>query len=174
MENFFIELLKLGRIKIENGQIIILNATNILLPTRSFIFLMNILEKKYGKEESRNILKEIGKFQIKQALVRYIKLFEIEKMGKQEFFELGVKIGEILGLGEFELKDNFGICKNNPIAIEYKLMFGECNQPIDFYICGILEEAYKAYLNKEVEVKETKCIACGDPYCQFEVFPVEG
>jgi predicted hydrocarbon binding protein len=24
-----------------------------------------------------------------------------------------------------------------------------------------------------VKVKETKCIACGDPYCQFEVFPAE-
>ena len=134
---------------------------------------MNILKKEYGDEEAQRILWEVGRFQIKQSLVRYKKLFKIEKMEKRKFFEFGSKIGEILGLGKFELRDDLAVCKNNPIAMEYTLMFGKSNKPIDSYICGILEEAYKAYLGKEVRVKETKCIACGDPYCQFEVFPLE-
>jgi predicted hydrocarbon binding protein len=52
-------------------------------------------------------------------------------------------------------------------------MFGKSSEPIDSYLCGMAEESYRALLGKPVEVKETKCIACGDPYCQFEVFPAE-
>jgi predicted hydrocarbon binding protein len=172
-ENFLLELLKLGKAKFENGQVIIFNASNIVLPTRSFLFLGKLLSEKYGVEESARILKEVGKFQIKQALVRYKELFDIEKMEKRKFFEFGTKIGELLGLGEFEVKEKIVRCRNNPIAMEYKLMFGQANEPVDFYLCSIWEEAFKAYLGKPVEVKETKCIACGDPYCKFEVFPAE-
>ena len=49
-------------------------------------------------------------------------------------------------------------------------MFGKSYKPIDFYLCGILEEAYTAYLGKEVKIKETKCIACGDPYRELKIF----
>jgi predicted hydrocarbon binding protein len=173
VENFFEYLQKMGKIRLEDGQIIIFNATNIIFPTRSLLFLMQLLEKKYGSKESEEILKEVGKFQIRQAMIRYKKLFEIEKWEKRKFLEFETKISELLGLGKWEIKEFLARSKTNPIAIEYKLMFGESKKPIDFFICGILEEAYKSYLGKPVEVKETKCIACGDPYCQFEVFPAE-
>jgi len=172
-ENFLLQLLKIGKAKFENGQFIIFNATNIIFPTRSFLYLMRLLSERYGVEESNKILKEVGRFQIKQALVRYKDLFGIEKMSKEKFSEFGGKIYELLGLGQLESKDKIILCKNNPIAIEYKLMFGKATRPIDYYSCGILEEAYTSLLGKPVEVKETKCIACGDPYCQFEVFPAE-
>ena len=84
-ENFLFYLLKIGKASFENGQIIIFNATNIMFPTRSFLFLMNLLAKNYGLEESNKILREVGRFQIKQALVRYKKLFQMEKMEKRIF-----------------------------------------------------------------------------------------
>jgi len=172
-ENFLFQLLKLGKAEFENDQFIIFNATNIIFPTRSFLYLMNKLSEVCGLEESKKILKDVGSFQIKQALVRYEKLFEIENMEKIKFLEFSRKIGGLLGLGKFEIKDKIALCRNNPIAIEYELMFGKSVQPIDFYLCGIWEEVYCSLLGKPAEVKETKCIACGDPYCQFEVFPAE-
>jgi hypothetical protein len=48
--------------------------------------LGKLLSEKYGVEESARILKEVGKFQIKQAIVRYKELFDIEKMEKRKFF----------------------------------------------------------------------------------------
>jgi len=172
-ENFLFELLRLGKARFQNGQFIIFNATNLIFPTRSFLFLMRLLTEKYGREECEKILKEVGKFQIKQAAVRYSQLFQIEKIDKRKILsEFSPKIGELLGLGVFELRENEVILKNNPIAFEFKEMYGMSKIPIDAYLCGILEEVY-SLLGKPVEVKETKCIACGDPYCQFEVFPAE-
>lgn len=114
---------------------------------------MKTLREKYGNK-AESILKEVGKFQVKQALLRYKKLFEIEKLEKEKFIEFGWKIGELLGLGKFEVRNTLIICRNNPIALEYTLMLGKSDKPIDSYLCGIWEETYKALLGKEVEVKE--------------------
>jgi len=172
-ENFFLEMLKLGKIRIEDGQIIIFNATNLLFPTRSFLYLRKVILEKLGKTKCNEILKEIGKFQIRQALVRYSKMFKVEEMTVDKFREMWIKIASLLGYGKVEFSEKKAIAKNNPIAQEYLLMFGKSPEPIDSYLCGMAEESYRALLGKPVEVKETKCIACGDPYCQFEVFPAE-
>ena len=39
----------------------------------------------------------------------------------------------MLGLGEFEFGERIARGKNNPIAIEYQLMFGKADKPMDFW-----------------------------------------
>lgn len=81
------------------------------------------------------------------------------------------KITMLLGLGIIEeIGNNRAVLKNNPIAFEYRQMFGKSKEPVDYYLCGIVEEVYKAFLGKEVIVKEVKCIACDDSCCEFRVF----
>jgi predicted hydrocarbon binding protein len=171
--SFFEELLKIGRIKLEGGNIIIFNATDILLPTRVLIYLAKLLAKKYGSEESANILKELGRFQIKQAAVRYKKLLGIEKVEKRQLMEFGQRLMELLGLGILKFSTPYKIIiRNNPIAVEHSLMFGKSKEPVDFYLTGIVEEMCKAFWGKEFKVRESKCIACGDPSCEFEILPI--
>ena len=43
------------------------------------------------------------------------------------------------------------------------------DKPASNYMRGLLAGYFKSLLKKEVIVKETKCIALGDPYCQFEI-----
>jgi hypothetical protein len=179
-EEPFLEWLKLGKIRIENGTIIFLDAHNILLPVRGLLWLMKILKEKIGEEECKKILENLGEFQINQALVRYSKILSIEKMEKYKWIKLGVQeIAKILGYGDFEvehrLQEKIVIfkSKNQPIAIEYKLMFGKSEKPIDYYLSGIIKGFCISLLNIPLKCIETKCIACGDPYCQFEVFPAE-
>ena len=171
MTNPFIEWLKIGKIRIENGNIIIFNATNILFPTRSWLKFCKLLEEELGKEKAEEFQRKVGEFQIAQALHRYKKLFNIEKIEKEKFFEMGAYIAEVLGLGIWKISKNKTIIENNPISSEYKLMFGKSSKPIDHYLAGMIKNVYQSYSGKPVVVKETKCIACGDPYCQFEVFP---
>ncbi len=52
---------------------------------------------------------------------------------------------------------------------ECEIQKGIVDKPASNYMRGILAGFFKALLGKEVVVKETKCIAVGDPYCQFEI-----
>ena len=169
----------MGKIKIEKGTIQFLRAHNILLPVRSLFKLMESLKERIGEGETEEILREVGRFQIKQALVRYTKVLGIEKIEKETFKELGREILKILGYGEYEIIVNYKEkmmyfkSDNAPIPTEYKEMYGLSEEPIDYYLCGMLEEVGHAFFGIPMKCVETKCIACGDPYCQFEVFPVE-
>jgi len=113
-ENFFLEMLKLGKIRIEDGQIIIFNATNLLFPTRSFLYLRKVILEKLGKTKCNEILKEIGKFQIRQALVRYSKMFKVEEMTVDKFREMWIKIASLLGYGKVEFSEKKQLQKTIP------------------------------------------------------------
>jgi predicted hydrocarbon binding protein len=178
-EEPFLEWLKLGKIRIEKGLIIFLDAHNILLPVRTLLKLQQLLKEKIGEEKAVEFLKELGSFQIKQALIRYAKLLGIRTIEKYKFEQLGKHILMILGYGNYEIKvryeDKRMILQSNnaPIAHEFNLMFGKSEKPIDFYLCGMFQEVGSCIFGAPMECVETKCIACGDPYCQFEVFPAE-
>lgn len=168
-EHPFLYFLKLGKIRFEKGWIIVFDGTNILLPTRVLIFMMKYLREKFGEEEMKNAMKEFGKFQLKQALIRYKEIFKIDKWKKEDFFDFGAKIASMLGFGEIEIREREVIMYNSPVAFEYIEMLGLSKEPIDIYMEGILEEAYKAYLGKEVRVKEVECLAKGDKFCRFVI-----
>jgi predicted hydrocarbon binding protein len=173
-ENFFLKLLETGNIRIEDGRIMIFNAHNILFPVRSFLKIRELLLKRLGKDGDA-ILKEVGKYQISQALSRYSKLFKVEQLTKEKVMDLGLKIiSDLLGMGVYNVAydGNKGMIittRNNPIALEYKIIYGTSKEPIDYYICGIWEQVYYSFFNKKMKCIETKCLACGDKICQFEI-----
>lgn len=47
------------------------------------------------------------------------------------------------------------------------------NEPCGYFAKGVLAGLLSKITGKKIEVKETKCIAMGDPYCQFEAKPSE-
>jgi hypothetical protein len=84
-----------------------------------------------------------------------------------------IKDLELFGYGKFDIK--FAGAKkillsniNNPYPLDYFSLFGRSKEPIDFFVCLLLKEAFAAS-NKPVEVKETQCIARGDKGCSFEI-----
>jgi len=176
VENFFIELLKLGKVIAEKGTFMFLNEYFIFLPVRTFLKLRETLIKKLGKEVADNILKEIGKYQVAQAIKRYSKTIGFEKLDKAKINEFGIKVMNLMGHGVYEIvsfneEENEIVIKsdNVPTALEYPLIYGKSDTPIDSFLCGIWEEAYTRFLNISMHCMETKCIACGDSYCQFEL-----
>ncbi len=178
-EEPFITWLKLGKIRIKDGTIEFLRAYNILFPVSCLLQLGRMLEGEIGKKKAKEFLREIGRFQIKQAIVRYDKILELKEIDKQKWKDFGDTILKILGFGKFSIVINYEEkrmtlkSENQPIAIQYRLMFGKADKPIDDYLCGILEEVGTCTFGLPMKCIETKCIACGDPYCQFEVFPVK-
>jgi len=173
-------MLKTGHINLKDGLIVIFKGHNFLFPIRSFLKLCEILIGKVGEKETDDIFKEVGTFQLLQAAQRYTVLFDLEKMEKRKFIKFGTKIFEMLGMGKYEFlnwdennKIITVISRNVPTAIEFKMIYGKTLKPIDSFVCGVIEATFYLYFNTPMKCVETKCIACGDPYCQFEVFPVE-
>ncbi|MCS7365013.1 MAG: hypothetical protein NDF54_06205 [archaeon GB-1867-035] len=50
-------------------------------------------------------------------------------------------------------------------------LFKETDKPASHFIRGTMAGWFSAFFNKEVIAIETKCIAKGDPYCQFIIKP---
>jgi predicted hydrocarbon binding protein/predicted amino acid-binding ACT domain protein len=48
-------------------------------------------------------------------------------------------------------------------------MFKGSSEPQSHYIRGVLDGFFSSLFKVEMEAKETKCIAKGDPYCEFEI-----
>ena len=52
---------------------------------------------------------------------------------------------------------------------ECEIQKSKVDKPASSYVKGMLVSFFNSLLKKEVVVKETKCIAIEDPYCQFEI-----
>jgi len=170
------ELLNSGNVKFDENRLLILNAFQLIFPISVFLKLREFLIKEVGTEKCNIILKEIGKYQVQQGLKRYKKLLQINKLSIEKITEFGLKHIELLGMGKLQLiraqtKPIHVIYNiiNNPVAIEYKLLYKITNEPIDAYLSGILEGAYSIIFQKDINCMETLCIAKGDKVCQFEV-----
>jgi len=177
-KSFFIELLKSGRVIAEDGTFMFLNELFVLLPAKSFLKLRQRLMEVVGKKKTEALLKELGRYQVAEAIKRYSKTLGIEKLDKDKISEFGFNVMNLMGHGVFNLvsydkgsKKVVIKSKNAAIPTEYKAIYGKSDRPIDSFICGIWEEAYTRFLNAEMRCVETKCIACGDGFCQFELAP---
>ena len=54
----------------------------------------------------------------------------------------------------------------------WPLKFGKASKPIDYYTRGYLAAAFSVIYNvplKDIHVKQTQCMACGDDYNQFSI-----
>ena len=178
--NFFFELVQSGQIVFEEGTIRFLEGQLIFFPVKSFLKIREKLIEKLGKGDAEEFLKDVGKYQVKKALARYSKTIEIEKLNKIKIFEFGIKMLSLLALGDFEV-NNYDeeshtlimSSKNVPTALEYKLIYGKSEEPVDSYICGILEEALLRFFEVPVKCVEKSCVACGDDNCTFEISPIK-
>lgn len=174
--NLFLKLLETGNIKFDEDRLMILNAFQIIFPVSIFLKLRELLLKEVGIERGKKILRDLGEHQVQQGMKRYKKLLKIEKLSKEKMMEFLTQHTSLLGWGKFNIikfeespTHITFINSNNPIAVEYKILYGISKQPIDDYFSGVLQRAYSVILNKKLECKETFCIAKGDKVCQFEI-----
>ncbi len=177
-EHPFLKLVKEGKIEFtKEGKIIGFREYAILIPVRVINRLYLILKEKLPGE-FREILKKLGKFQIRQALSRYIKTLGWSSIEKQKFLEFGFTfLTSSLGLGNFTVhfkgKKFFITTSKTPFAEEFVLEYGKQEEPIDYYLCGMWEEVFTIFTGKPMVCEEVKCYAKGDDCCEFVVRPKE-
>ena len=78
----------------------------------------------------------------------------------------------IMEIMEFDKKNSFAKVRlyNSNNAIGYK----DSLKPVCYVFSGVVEAVAEIVFNKKMSCRETKCIAMGDNYCEFEVHKKEG
>ena len=107
--------------------------------------VMRMAGAKAGKEVSKHLM-DAG-IKKDEALNRVLNFLEYCKVGK-------VTADETI-----RMKDN---CE----SVFYRFMTKKREEPCCFFTTGFLNGFFSAVKNQHV--KETKCIAMGDPYCEWE------
>ncbi|MEM7825920.1 MAG: 4-vinyl reductase [Candidatus Aenigmatarchaeota archaeon] len=177
-ENFFLRLVREGKIEFtKDGKIIGFNEYAIFLPIRVLNKLFILLKKELGEAKAQEIMKELGRFQIRQAFQRYVKILGWKEVPRNKIWEFGMQVTSSLGLGNYTFKQTNNyytiIIPKTSFAEEFLLEYGTQVASVDFYIAGIFEEALSRILGKPMICEEVKCYAKGDDCCEFVVKPKE-
>lgn len=172
-----LELLEKGEARFtEEGHIIVIGEYGFLLPMRVFLQLNEMLKKRL--KDKGKFMYDLGKFQVEEAIKRYKKAFGIQKLDRTKVVEFFLQPTRLMGLGNLEAKnldyekgEGTYIMFENAAAKLYLMTRGKTKKPIDHFLCGVIASGIKSFSGKNIECIETKCIACGDKFCQFEFGP---
>lgn len=170
----FLKFLENGEILFdeEKGFIIFFREGSIFMPVRAFNFLERKLIEEFGLEKAKEILKLIGKFQVEQALKRYVKILNINQITKEDITNFGENILTAMGIGKFKIEriddKAFEVISPSTIfSFEARLEYSSINHVWDFYVCGMIERAFEILLGKKFICEEVECYAKGGERCRF-------
>lgn len=105
VEHPFLKLLKDGKIEFtKEGFIVPLHEGDILLPSRVFNKLLLLLLKEDPKFGIK-ILKEIGRYQVEQAVKRYMKIWQIHKMPTDDLIIKFIDMLTFIGVGKPKIEE---------------------------------------------------------------------
>jgi len=71
---------------------------------------------------------------------------------------------------DFEKRRAIIYITNSPVGNK---LVGQVNDPVDHIIRGLMAGGASYAFNRDVDILETKCIAVGDPFCEFIIKPSE-
>jgi predicted hydrocarbon binding protein len=176
----FAKLVASGQFKVEkDGRMLIEGINIVAMPALTLA--------KLWKEVPPEILYEVGKYQGQKAVEVHTKYFGFAKSVipklisgiMDETLNFALTTYATVGYGRFEIskydRDRELILVNraNPIARCYIRDFGKSDKPIDYFFIGLIEGLLDS-LGIKVKSVETKCIACGDEACVFEIKKING
>ncbi len=152
----------------ELGQVSILGWNHIITPIQTLILFIKAIEKQHSPEESKRILLELGK-QVGRGAALLIKS-ESLKDNKNPLFEV-FKYNTVSGWGRvlsIEGSVDTGKLKIKGIST-IALSYNHSDRPVCTFVGGALVGILQVITNKEWICKETKCMAMGNDYCEFEI-----
>jgi len=170
MQSLF-EMFKFAKfLNINDGEIKVWNIPMNIVPT----FVLREWQKTMIKDVGyRKAFEKIYKA-TKDGSDEYNQNF-IKKEGfrdKRQIINWQTRIVSMSGWGKIDIaKIDFE--KDHYVAhfkeIPFAKTYGKTTYPVDFLVCGFIAGGFSASLKTKLECIETKCVAKGDPYCEFVV-----
>lgn len=148
----------------ENGNFIV-NGKRLMFLGADY-FMAEILDtlKKYTGPSAGAVLYNIGVEIGKEYFDEHVKEDDKDEA-------LGKFLGFMVfsGYSEIKTSDNKVVIKSSPTAVMSKrLNLG--NHKTCYFIAGVIAGFLSKLFNKQIDVRETKCLAEGNEHCEFEIF----
>ncbi|MBS7252218.1 MAG: hypothetical protein KIH08_16745 [Candidatus Freyarchaeota archaeon] len=152
------------------GAVDLLGIQITIVPSEAFELMSKILVDKKSYETGINLLHQLGRdlaYSISKNIQNKFKIANLE-----EAILLNARIYTLMGLGELIVQDynkEKGTLllriNNSPICNPLKGVGKKMGALIEGAIEGVVE----AYTLSKCECQETKCVAQGDEYCEYQV-----
>ena len=141
----------------------------IIFPEADMKGLITMIKENLGVEPGNALLYHIGYGIGQKTFEMHIKPLDIISIEGLErvlvFLFRGSRWGDIR---EYSVENDKIILKIVNLW-ECEIQRGAVDRPASHFVRGILAGLFGDFLGKKIDAKETKCIALGDPYCQFEI-----
>ncbi len=167
---------EIGRGALEHdkeGRITGYNKRYFVISLESYGYILKNLKKNMSDKEVKDFLFNAG---IPAGFDAATKRQRETGTTRTEAMKKHAEMAKNLGWGEIELKIDKNnrkvivISKNPWEAESYLEIFKEkSKKPVCFWFSGYLKGALDVDLGVESKVKETKCVAMGDPHCEYEL-----
>ena len=149
------------------------------IPLTTQVTLYNLVSNEIGSKRTKQLFFNQGYQHINRILTGFANQFDLSKMDVHTFMQLFTPTAQTLGLGRIEheapnLFEGHGIVKlsANSFAKTYLQLYGKQELGVDDFVRGILVGFVDLVAKKQTRCIETKCIAKGDPSCEFVIKPL--
>jgi predicted hydrocarbon binding protein len=164
-------ILKKINYKPENGELVLNKQRLVFLSARMLPSIHIAILKTIGEIANVEIYKSCEK-SAKNYYKNWVK-FLPKEMTKKEIIQNFLKYLEFWGIGTVDIISLEVEKEIKSLIRIYNCCFSEyyekANKPICYITAGMIAGLFSAVLNKKVSVKERKCKAIGDNFCEFEV-----
>jgi predicted hydrocarbon binding protein len=152
----------------ETGQVSVLGWNHIITPTQTFLLFLETIKKLYNQEEYQKVLYDLG-LNMGKGIANLIE--SERRLTDKKLFEEVLKYNTVTGWGRhFSIEGSIDEGKLKIAGIStIGLTANHTDHPICTFVTGALAGILQAATKKEWKGRETKCIAKGDPHCEFEL-----
>ena len=174
-------VLRLSQLKWADGRLMLFKIPMFLGASHIELYNNVLLELNLGHKMAMSLIYETGTFQGVEAFELFSNVYGYSKTisDKGRMLDFQISQAEVAGRGQFKwVKQDF---KNkvfvshgiSSYAQLYSKKLGVSSKAVDHQLRGVGAKFVECVIKSPCLCIETKCIAEGDPYCEFVIKPIE-
>jgi predicted hydrocarbon binding protein len=163
----FKKLMFARQVDFEEGKIAFLGYPVIITPVTTIADYMRVLRRELGRKRADDLMYEA----MKDTAIKYLNHLQKHfSMSKVDMIKWAANTLGLAGWGRCTVISANAEEKKAVIRMydsTVAKIVGKDTNPTDIILAGFFAGGESAVFGSNVEVKEVKCIAKGDPYCEF-------
>ena len=167
MFDTFKKLMFARQISFEEGRILLLGRPVMIAPVETFAFLVKTLREEMGQKKADEMIYNAMKKTGIQYMGGIKKGFSMSKLDMIKWSVNSITLagwGKVTVISADAQKNTFNLRVDDSAVLKE---LGKSSEPTDIILAGYFAGGGTAIFEKDVNVKEVKCRAMGDAYCEF-------
>ena len=167
MFDTFKKLMFARQISFEEGKITLLGQSMLMIPADALATILRDMRKQLGRDKADKIIYN----SMKEMAIRYLNAIKnVFSMSKVDMIKWAANSVTLAGWGKVTVVSVDGQVGKAVIRVtgsSIAAVLGKDKEPTDTVLAGFFAGGESAVFEKDVDVKEIKCTARGDLYCEF-------